>query len=904
MRLRKIPVLVAVVVLATFVPTVAKFYTDWLWFKELGYEAVFLRSLSAQTFVSIISGAVVFALIAGNLILALRSLQARQFLVATPTGPQTIRVDPSGFRPIALGAAALVSLLIANYAGDQWETWLYFLHATPFGRADPILGRDIGFYVFTLPLLEMLQGMVYFVIFLMVATAVGAYVFGEEISFGPVRGLFVSRRAARHLGVLATLALMALAFGAWLQIPQLLTTPSGVVTGATYADVHARIPALWALAGAAAIGAGLAGWHAVMGGRLWPVAAAAGLYVIVSLGGSVYAGIIQRFVVAPNEQVRETPYIVHNIQATRAAFGLDAVSERPLSGEAHLTRADLERNAATIDNVPLWNDRPLLDTFSQIQEIRTYYDFVAVDNDRYTINGQYRQIMLSARELNSRSLPSRTWINERLTFTHGYGLTLGPVNEVTKEGLPVLFIKDLPPVSTADLKVTQPAIYYGELPNDHVFVKTKTEEFDYPRGDDNVFAEYKGDGGVPLSSVFRRFMFALRFRSTDTFFSPNLTTGSRVMMYRNIAERVERIAPFLRYDPDPYLTISGGNLVWMQDVYTTSQRYPYSTTAGGVNYIRNAIKVTIDAYHGKTTFHVVDPADPIAQTVGKIFPGLLQPLATMPEDIRTRLRYPQQIFSLQASMFATFHMLNPAVFYNREDQWEIPSFEVGGKPTPMHPYYTIMKLPGEPGAEYIQMLPFTPRGKDNLASWMVARSDGANYGKLAVFQFPKQTVIYGPRQVAARISQDDAISPQITLWNQQGSEVIQGTLLVIPIEESLIYIRPLYLKAAGGHIPALKRVIVAYQNSIVMEETLAAALERIFPGGARPPAPPAAAEGQPVQTPPGGTAPPLPPDVRSLAEQARSHYQRALQAQREGNWALYGDEIKKLGEVLERMKKQ
>jgi uncharacterized protein len=902
MTVRKLPILLAAILLFTAVPALAGFYTDWLWFGEVGYEGVFLRSLSAQAWVGIGVGIVVYALLAGNLVLALRSLRPRPFLVSTAHGPQTVMVDPSSMRPLALLLVGLVSLLIANYSASRWITWLYFLNATPFGRTDPILGRDIAFFVFTLPLLETLHALMRLVVFLMAGVAVAAYIFGEELGLTP-RGLFVSRRAGRHLGVVAALGLLVLAFGAWLQIPQLLTTPSGVVTGATYADVHARIPALWALAGAAVLGAAVSAWQALRGGRLWPIVAAVGVYIVVSMLGAGYAALIQRFVVAPNEQVKETPFIVHNIQATRAAFGLDGVSERPLSGEAHLTRADLERNAATIDNVPLWNERPLLDTFGQIQEIRTYYDFFAVDNDRYTINGQYRQIMLSARELNSQSLPSRTWINEHLTFTHGYGLTLGPVNEVTREGLPVLFIKDLPPVSTADLKVTQPAIYYGELSNEHVFVKTQTEEFDYPRGDDNVFARYAGDGGVPLSNVFRRLMFAIRFRSTDTFFSPNLTTDSRVMLHRNIAERVRRIAPFLRYDPDPYLTISSGSLIWMQDAYTTSERYPYSTTAAGANYIRNAIKVTVDAYHGRTTFHVVDPSDPIARTVGKVFPGLLKPLDAMPEDLRTRLRYPQQIFALQAAMFATFHMVNPAVFYNREDQWEIPAFDVGGKPTPMHPYYTIMKLPGESGAEYIQMLPFTPRGKDNLASWMVARSDGANYGKLAVFQFPKQTVIFGPRQVAARINQDQVISPQITLWNQQGSEVIQGTLLVIPIEESLIYIRPLYLKAAGGQIPELKRVIVAYQNNIVMDETLDAALERIFPGGGARPAPapspgavPAAPGAAPAETPP-------PADVRSLAEQARSHYQRALQAQRDGNWALYGEEIKKLGEVLERMRK-
>ncbi len=902
MRLRA-PALLVIVLIVTGIPAAAEFYTDWLWFQEVGYEQVFLRSLTVRTTVTAAAGLLSFVLLAGNVLLAMRSLRPRPFMVVTPQGPQTITVDPASLRPLVLLAAGAIALMVGLFAGGQWEAWLYYIHGTPFGRTDPILGRDIGFYIFKMPLFEHVQALLMFLFFLMTAVAVAAYVLGGDLAFHPVRGLSVTPAAMRHVGLLVAGFLLVLAFGAWLRIPDLMTSRSGVVWGASYVDVHARMPALRALIGAALIGALIAVWAAFSARGVGRLAAAGVLYIVVALAGPAYAAIVQRFVVGPNEQVRETPYITHNIMATRAAFALDTVVEKPLSGEAHLTRADLERNATTIENVPLWNDRPLLDTFSQLQEIRTYYDFVAVDNDRYTIDGKYRQIMLSARELNSQSLPSRTWINERLTFTHGYGLTLGPVNEVTREGLPVLFIRDLPPVSTKDLKVTQPAIYYGELPNDHVFVNTRTEEFDYPRGDDNVFAAYKGEGGVRLSSAFRRLMFAIRFRSTDTLFSPNLTADTRVMLYRRIADRVERIAPFLHYDPDPYITISDERLIWMQDVYTTSARYPYSTNVRGLNYIRNAVKVTIDAYHGTTRFHVVDPADPIAQTVAKMFPGLLQPLDTMPEDIRTRLRYPQEIFTLQASMFATYHMLNPAVFYNREDQWEIPSFDVGGQSQSMHPYYTIMKLPGEAGPEYIQMLPFTPRQKDNLAAWMVARSDGAHYGKLAVFQFPKQTVIFGPKQVAARISQDQVIAPQITLWNQQGSEVIQGTLLVIPIEESLIYIRPLYLKAAGGSIPELKRVIVGYQNQIVMDETLEAALEQIFPGGGRPPAavtpPPASGAG-------GATAPVEAPstDVAVLAEEARTHYQRALQAQRDGNWALYGEEIRKLGDVLERMKKR
>ena len=894
---RRLPLILVAAAILLGLPAFAEFYTEWLWFREVGYEQVFIRSLTARSIITAIVTFVAFAWLAGNLVLALRALRPWQFTVVTHEGPRPITMDPTRFRPLVLLAAALLALFIGLYAGSRWDTWLAYVYRTEFGASDPILGHDIGFYIFTLPMLEILRTLLFVSLFLAGAGSLAAYVLGGEIAFDPIRGILTARAAVRHLALLASALLFVLAFGAWLQIPQILMTSSGAVFGASYTDVHARIPAMWLLMGASIAGALLTLWQ-VRTLRFWPLLIAAALYFVVLIGGVAYAALIQRFVVGPNEQVRETPYITHNIQATRVAFGLDKVQERGLSGEAHLTRADIDRNGATLDNVPLWNDRPLLNTFGQLQEIRTYYDFVAVDNDRYTIDGQYRQIMLSARELNSQNLPSRTWINERLTFTHGYGLTLGPVNEVTREGLPVLFLRDLPLVSTVDLKVTQPAIYFGELPNDHVFVKTKTQEFDYPRGDDNVFASYNGDGGVPLSNLFTRLMFAVRFKSTDTFFSPNLTQDSRVMLHRRIAERVRRIAPFFAYDPDPYMAVSQGRLVWIQDAYVTSDRYPYSSSAAsGLNYIRNAVKVTIDAYHGTTKFHLLDPTNPIAQTFGKIFPGLLEPLETMPEDLRTRLRYPHGIFALQAAMFATFHMQNPAVFYNREDQWEIPAFDVGGQLTRMEPYYTIMKLPGESGPEYIQMLPFTPRQKDNLAAWMVARSDGANYGHLTVFQFPKQTVIFGPRQIAARISQDQVIAPQITLWNQQGSEVIQGTLLVIPIEESLIYIRPLYLRAANGQIPELKRVIVAYQNQIVMEETLDAAIDRLFPGGAPRPQPQAAGAPSPSAQAPEGPA----PEIGALAAQARAHYERALQAQREGNWALYGEEIQKLGEILRKM---
>ena len=685
-------------------------------------------------------------------------------------------------------------------------------------------------------------------------------------------------------------------------MPRLLTTPAGnLLHGASYTDVALRVPTFWTLVVVGLLGAGLSTMTAFTSRNVW-IIAAVGLYALVTVGGNVAALGLQRLVVTPDELRRETPYLEHNIVGTRQAFGLDLLDARELSGDATLTLADIENNTDTINNIRLWDHEPLLDTFSQIQEIRTYYDFVSVDNDRYFIDGEYRQIMLSSRELNSNSLPNPTWINQKLQYTHGFGVAMGPVNQVTEEGLPVLFIQDLPPTSSVDVTVDQPSIYFGELSNDYVIVNTDTEEFHYPEGDENVSTVYDGTGGVEISSLLRRVWFAARFRSIDILLSNQINHAtSRILYHRNIVDRVTTIAPFLRYDADPYLVISDGRLVWILDAYTISDQYPYAARAiTGVNYIRNAVKIVVDAYDGVTTFYLADAEDPIVRTLQAIFPEFLRPLDEMSDDLRRHLRYPEGLFSLQTGIYSTYHMTDPLVFYNREDQWDVPV--VDGEQ--MQPYYTIMRLPGEPRAEFIQMLPFTPLGKNNLAAWMVARSDGDQYGKMLVFQFPKQKVIFGPNQIVARINQDQVISPQLTLWNQQGSEVIQGTLLVIPIEEALLYIRPLYLRASGGRIPELKQVIVAYQNQIVMEATLDQALGRLF-GSEQGPAPGALTAGAvvaqldvPRPTDAAAATPSAPGSTGPLVAQASEHYQRALQAQRDGNWALYGQEIERLGEVL------
>jgi uncharacterized membrane protein (UPF0182 family) len=890
--------------LAFFVlPATVDFLSDWLWFAEVGYRDVYTTELTMRGLLGAGAFAVALAWLAVNIRWALAAISPSPMTFTTREGFTVALPTREQMRPLVLGLAAVVSFLVASFFSSQWMTILSWWNQTPFGAADPLLGHDAAMYVFTLPALVLVRGLLLGLVVIALIGATALYFAAGQVALTPF-GLRVENHARRHLAWLAALFFLALAGGAYLDRLNEIVAPSGIIQGASYADAHARMPAALLLVAAAIVAAALAA-TAAASGTMRLLVIGAGIYVVTMLGGEAYAGVLQRFVVTPNEQVRETPFMEYNIAATRAAFALDRVEERELPGETSLSRQSIEANRATLNNVRLWDHGPLLETFGQLQEIRTYYDFVAVDNDRYTINGQPRQVMLSVRELNPAALQNRTWVNERLVFTHGHGLTLGPVNEVTTDGLPALFVRDLPPVTTVDINITEPSIYFGELANDYVIVRTEAQEFDYPKGEDNVYSQYAGRGGIPIGSFWRKLLFAARFRSYQILLSDDITAESRVMFDRQIRQRVAKIAPFLVLDEDPYPVVTEGRIVWIQDAYTVTDRYPYSTAAGGVNYIRNSVKVVIDAYHGTVLFYAADTADPIARTLAKIFPTLLRPLAEMSEDLRRHVRYPEGIFALQSGVYATYHMTNPAVFYNKEDQWEAPAVDSGGESRRMEPYYTMMKLPGEQSAEFIQMLPFTPRRRDNLASWMVARSDGEHYGKLQVFQFPKQTLVFGPAQVVARINQDQVIAPQITLWNQQGSQVIQGTLMVIPIEESLIYVRPMYLRAQAGRIPELTRVIVAYQNRIVMEPTLDQAIARLFGTGDRPGAKPAPESTATAPPPAAGTAPPAGADGAAwqrMAAEARETYQRALEAQRAGDWAKYGEEIRKLGEILERMR--
>jgi len=816
-------------------------------------------------------------------------------------GPGTRRLDiSSALRGLTLPVSLAFGLLAGFAATPAWDTVLRVIHRTPFGIADPVFSRDIGFYVFTLPALAAGLAFLSTLAVVPLLLLVPLYWMRGDIVAGP-RRLMIEPSAGLHLGLLLAATFLLIALRLWLvDIPELLYSTTGPLIGASYTDLHARLPALRVSALVAVIAAVAAVVGAVQRSLARHAVLAIGGYLgVVVLGRGLFPTAMQKFVVAPTELTRETPYLRHHIAATRQAWGLDSVEVRELAAGAGLTLADIRANAPTIENVRLWDREPLLRTFGQLQEIRTYYDFVSVDDDRYWIDGDYRQVLLSPRELNVASLPTRTFINEHLTFTHGMGVTLSPVNQVTVEGLPVLFIKDLPPVSTVSLRVTRPQIYYGEIANEYVFVGTRQREFDHPSGEANVYAPYKGTGGVEVGNILRRLVLAARFGSSKVLLSQDITDESRVLYYRDIAARARKALPFLRFDRDPYLIIAGdGTLKWMLDAYTVTDRYPYAQRLiDGTTYMRNSVKLVIDAYDGSLTAYVSAPADPLIQTWAGIFPGIFIPLDSMPAHLRAHMRYPDDIYRVQTSLYTTYHMDEPEDFYHREDQWQIPQVTKADEAVPFM-RHIIMRLPEESKAEFIYMVPFTPRGKENLAAWMVARNDGEFYGKLLVYRLSRQSLVFGPRQIENRINQNTEIARQVTLWDQRGSQVIRGDLLVIPIEESLVYVQPLYLQAEGGRIPELKRVIVAYQNRVVMQETLEQGLAELFGGAAGPgrERAPAVAGREPAAEPATTDT-----TVRALITEAWRRYQAALEANRQVDWARYGEEFRQLGEALERL---
>jgi len=884
-------------------PALIGLAADWFWFQAIGFPAVFTRMLGARIALGLGAGLFALLFLYLNLRFAQRGVASRQ-IVLSLNEATTARLDLAPLlRRLTWPAALLLALMIGASASSAWLSVLAFWHRTPFGVSDPVFHRDVAYYVFTVPVASLGLGLLSGVAILGLLLVASLYVLRGDATF---RGRpYIERSAQMHLGILIALLFAVTAANTFLVgIPALLYKAGGShIYGATYADLHARLPVMRVAGLMAALAAVAVLWGAARRRLVFHVIVSVALYFAVAgVLSDAIALSVQRFSVLPNELVRETPQLQYHIAATRQAWGLDKVTLRDLSGEASLSLKDIEANGGTIRNVRLWDRDPLLQTFGQIQSIRTYYDFVTVDDDRYWIQGQYRQVLLSPRELNTASLPTQNFINERLTFTHGMGLALSPVNQITPEGLPVLFVKDLPPASTVGLAVTRPAIYYGELSSGWVFVKTAQKEFDYPSGEGDAYTVYEGAGGVPVRSYFRRLIFSSYFGSLKMLLSNAIGDESRVLYHRQVTERAAKALPFLRWDADPYLVIgTDGRLEWILDAYTSSRRYPYSQALAGdgTNYLRNSVKVTIDAYDGTVKAYLADPEDPVIQTYAKIFPGLFRPLADMPEDLRAHVRYPEDLFRAQADLYTAYHMDQPDVFFHREDQWEIPSQPTSGNSGDPYLRHIVMKLPGERQEEYIEMTPFTPRGKNNMAAWMVARNDGAHYGQLIVYRFPRQSLVFGPSQILNRINQNTDISQQISLWDQRGSQVIRGHLLVIPIEEGLIYVQALYLRAEGGQIPELKRVIVAYKDKVVMGSTLEDALTGLFGGATGSSATPTP---QAAQAAASRADVVLPANALDLIGQASEHYDRAIAAQRAGDWSTYGSEMQKVGELLRRLR--
>jgi len=882
------------------------FLVDWLWFSSIGYLRVFLTSIGAKAAVFL----AVFT--ATTVILWLNGWLAARFALPPPLPTATAPWKAAGSTPpdpfaivrdrltrpryIALGAGLLAVLVAAGEAG-KWGIFLQFLYQVPYGAEDPLYHKDIGFYLFSLPVYIAIKNWMLLTIVLCALFAGAIYWARGDIEYDAYHRS-ISPTVVAHGSALAGLLLAMKAWSYGLDRYLLLYGDNGVVVGASYTDIHLGLPGLWLMIGLSIIAAFIA-WANVRS-RTYRLLVAA--FLLVGVGSVLFSSLVpslfRQFFVKPTELQLEKPYIERNIALTRHAYNLDQIAAKPFAAEQKLTFKTLEANKATIDNIRLWDWLPLSDTYAQLQEIRTYYKFHDLDVDRYWLDGSYQSVMLSARELRASLLPAnaQTWVNRHVLFTHGNGAVMSPVTRKSTEGLPFFYLRDIPPVADGGPKIDEPRIYFGEESDDYVVVKASIPEFDYPKGKDNVYAAYDGSGGVPIGALGWRTLFAYYFNDANLVLSSYITADSRIMIRRNISERIRTIAPFLRLDHDPYLVVSNGRMFWMQDAYTTSSYFPSAqpVTELDLNYIRNSVKIAVDAYNGTVDFYLIDPRDPIAATYQRIFPSLFKPFSAMPADLQKHIRYPEDLFLIQARLYQTYHMEEADVFYNREDFWQFPRQPGGDGTSVMTPYYIIMRLPGEPQAEFFLMLPMVPSRRDNMIAWLAARCDAPDYGKLIVYEFPKDKLVYGPFQIEARINQTTEISQQLTLWNQMGSRVIRGAnLLVIPIENSILYVSPLYLRAEHGHLPELKRVIAAYGEHVVMKETLAEALAALFAeGGAAP-----AVSGAANEMPSTGSA-------ASQAQQALDRYNQAVERLKAGDWRGFGTQFDELHDILEKMSRQ
>jgi uncharacterized membrane protein (UPF0182 family) len=876
----------AIVIALILFASTADWLVEWFWMRHLGYENVFWKLVSIKLGWFGLAFAVVFLYFWINLLWVIRNVWrnlARGDLI--PLDGKEILFKWA--KLISLLISCIPALIFAEIFYAQWDNYLRFRWGGSFGLSDPILGADVGFYTFHLPFYEVIQNSL---IGLTLITLLAAFVAYRVLGIMPLRWRGPRRdwTPVAHVSILFALFTFAWAWGYYLDRYELLFSTLGVVYGAGYTMDHVNQVGLWMML-FASIALGTLVLANLYIRRFKSIFIGVGgyfvLYFIVLL---LLPGLIQKFKVEPSELELETPYLKHNIDFTRKAYQLDAIEIRKYPALSELTLDEISNHQETLQNIRLWDWRPLLDTYRQTQEIRLYYEFYGVDVDRYHLEDGYHQVMLSAREL-APQLPekARTWVNEHLQFTHGYGLVMNFVSKESGGGLPLYIIENIPPESHYGLTVEQPAIYYGEKMPGYRIVATGIKEFDYPRGEQNVYASYQGKGGIPLDSFWKRLLFGWYFSDINILLTSYLEPDSRIQIWRRVQERVRKIVPFLQLDQDPYLVMSKGKLYWIQDAYTVSDRFPYSEPYSkrfgrNINYIRNSVKVIVDAYQGSVSFYAMDPEDPVLHLYRMAFPGVFKELDELPEDLKLHLRYPEDLFSAQADLYRTYHMTDPQVFYNREDLWTFSKEKYAGKAISMIPYYILMRLPGEKNLVYLLMTPYTPESRDNMIAWMAAKCDFPEYGKRVVYLLPKERLIYGPVQVEAMIDQNPLISEQLSLWDQRGSRVIRGNLIVIPIDNSFLYVEPVYLTAEENNIPQLKRVIAVSGSKVVMEPSLDEALQSVF--------------GLPQSEKKKVS---VPAEIQDLSK-ARTDFEKVEKALQEGRWEDFGKAMEALKKLLTR----
>lgn len=892
-----------ILLLMVGLPWFSRFLADYYWFSAEKLTGVFWTQLLPQW--ALLGVFSVIAVIAAYPNIRFAWNTARELDSGGPLLRSLLHFRYGHW--LAVAAALFVGISAGIESMDEWKTVLTFIHGGEFGTKDVIFGNDIGFYVFSMPFFMFLQTWVFGLLSNILLLCGGLYAFSL---FGGNRGIHfdIPVRVRAHVLTLASALAVCWGFSFVLQRYFLLYNPNGVVFGPGYTDIHATLPALTIQACLTFIVAGLL-IFAIRSNRGWKfIGMVAGGFVLCSvLLRGVYPSLIQRYIVVPNEFEKEKSYISNNIDATLKAYGMDKIETSRMIPDEGISAEDVTADPETLENMRLWDYRALLRSYKQLQEIRSYYDFSAIDIDRYTIDGKKRQVMLAPRELDLSGMQNRTWVNTHLQFTHGYGIVMNGARDVGQNGQPHLLIKDLPPVSEVNIPLKRPQIYFGENPMSYAFVRTAVKEFDYPMGESNARSFYQGDGGVPIGSLWRRLVYTLAFGDSRILFSDVFTDESRVIYERNIRARLARVAPFLTFDSDPYIAVINGRIVWIVDAYTASGLYPYSEPvgqryrrgrlAGGINYIRNSVKCTVDAYDGHMKFYVMDEKDPLIRCWRSIFPGLFTDGREMSSDLRAHIRYPRDLFSVQANIYRTYHMKDANTFYNKEDVWNTTqSEEIEGT---LSSYYVMNKLIGEEKAEFLMMTPYTPVGRDNMISWMAGRCDGDNYGKLVLYRFPKQTLIYGPNQISALINQTPEISAQLSLWSQRGSDVIMGHLLVVPVNNSLLYVRPLYLKASHSDLPELKRVILSSGGHVVWDKTFEGALERLLnwrgdsedsvhvPGLSHPVEDYGAAADDTV--------------LKAKAREAQNAWNKSQSALQHADWAAYGQAMEELEKALNGM---